>query len=320
MGRRVSLGGYCLSSDRPQTQKNVLESLPLKTMTVRMAPALLFRATPAVLVLMALTLMVLHRANTLPVERLRVAVMDAVTPVLVMISAPVSTFVGSLDGVSTMRGLKAENIQLKEENVKLQQWYEAALKLQAENQSLKDLLNVKADPTLSFVTARIVSDAGGSFVKSFLLPVGTADRVQKGNAVMSGQGLVGRVTEAGDQSSRVLLITDLNSRIPVIIQNTRTKAILAGKNQNLMKLERLPPDSGMTIGTRIVTSGDGGQLPPDLPIGTIVSVDADGVWVKPLSDISRLTHVQVVNADIDQTLVTGEITPEAAPSAHKNKK
>jgi len=78
-----------------------------------------------------------------------------------------------------------------------------------------------------------------------------------------------------------------------------------------MKLERLPPDSGMTVGTRVMTSGDGGQLPADLPVGTIVSVGADGVWVKPISDIDTLSYVQVINADIDQTLVNGDISPAA---------
>ncbi|MBI3441979.1 MAG: rod shape-determining protein MreC [Proteobacteria bacterium] len=305
-----------MSSNRPE--KNVLKSLPLKTMTVGMAPALFGRALPAILMMLAVTLMALHRMNSLPVERLRVALMDTITPVLTVISAPFISFVDSIDSVTTMRSLKAENIQLQEENIRLQQWYEAALKLQAENQSFRELLNVKADPTLNFVTARVISDSGGAFVKSALLPIGIADKVQKGNAVMSGHGLVGRVTEVGQRSSRVLLITDLNSRIPVIIQNTRTKAILAGKNQDLLRLERLPTDSGITTGARIVTSGDGGQLPADLPIGTIVSSGADGVWVKPLSDINRLTYVQVVNADLDQALSDGEITPPP-PSEHGNK-
>jgi rod shape-determining protein MreC len=289
-----------LSSQRTE-KKAVLKSLPLKTGTLRL--------TPAILVLLATTLMVLHRADTLPVERLRVAVTDALAPVLTAVSAPFDAAINKLESVTTIRDLKAENIRLAAENARLQQWYESALKLQAENQSFRELLNVKADPDLTFVTARVISDAGGSFVKSVLLPVGAQDKVQKGNAVMSGHGIVGRVTEVGDSSSRVLLVTDLNSRIPVIIQNTRTKAILAGKNQELMKLERLPPDSGITIGARIVTSGDGGQLPPDLPVGTIVSTGGDGVWVQPLSDLDRLSRVQVINAAPDQTLITGEVTP-----------
>lgn len=261
------------------------------------APVVLLRATPAVLILLALSLIALHRADALPVERIRVAMMDMAAPALTAISAPFSAAIDSIDGVTTIRNLKAENIRLREENIKLTQWYESALKLQAENQSFRQLLNVKADPAVTFVTARVIAAAGGAFVKNVLLPVGLRDGVQKGNAVMSGHGLVGRVTEAGERSARVLLITDLNSRIPVVIQNTRTKAILAGKNQELLKLERLPPDSGMTVGTRVVTSGDGGQLPSDLPIGTIVSIGPDGVWVRPLSDIDRLDHVQVVNTD-----------------------
>lgn len=262
-------------------------------------PTLLLKATPAALILLALTFLVLYRTSILPVEKIRVAAEDALSPVLVVVSAPFTATADVINNMTGVRDLKAENIRLKEENAKLLQWYESALKLQAENQSFRDLLNVKTDPAVTFVTARVISDAGGSFVKSFLLPVGNRDGVKKGNVVMSGYGLIGRVMEVGERSSRVLLITDLNSRIPVIIQNTRTKAILSGKNKDLLRLERLPPDSGITVGTRVVTSGDGNQIPADLPIGTIVSVDADGVWVKPLTDIERLLYVQVINTGAD---------------------
>ncbi|MBI1215728.1 MAG: rod shape-determining protein MreC [Alphaproteobacteria bacterium] len=279
----------------------MLQSLTLR----RLAP----RVTTAVLVMLSLSLMVLHKIDQQPVEKLRVALTDMMAPALAFVSDPVAQFADSFDGIKTMRTMKAENIRLQAENARLHQWYEAALRYKAENQSLKELLNVKADPTLTFVTARVVSDPGGAFVKSLLLPVGVKDNVAKGNAVMSGQGLVGRVIEAGTRSSRVLLVTDLNSHIPVVIQNTRTKAILAGKNDDLMKLERLPIDSGLSVGQRVVTSGDGGQLPPDIPVGTIVQVGPDGAFVQPLSDLERLAYVQVINADIDHSLVTGDVTP-----------
>lgn len=265
--------------------------------------------TPAVLVLVALSLMLFHRLDVLPVEKIRVAVTDTMVPVMKAVSEPFVAMTESFNGVVTLRQLRAENMRLKEENIKLQKWYENALRFQAENQAFRNLLNVKADPALSYVTTRVVSDPGGAFVKSVLLPVGGQDKVVKGNAVMSGSGLIGRVTEAGNRSSRVLLITDLNSRLPVMVQNTRTKAILAGKNTELLKLERLPIDSGLSVGQRIVTSGDGGQLPADIPIGVIVEVGKNGVFVKPLTDIEKVTYVQVINADIDQNLVTGNITP-----------
>lgn len=280
-------------------QKTIIEALPIRTMT---------RVTPAVLILLCVTLMAVHRFEASPVEKLRTAITDVMAPVLSAVSKPFTALSESFQGPATIRALKAENIRLREENVKLQQWYESALKLQAENQSFRDLLNVKADPSLSFVTARVIADPGGAFVKSLLLPAGTDDKIEKGNAVLSGRGLIGRVTEAGRQSSRVLLITDLNSRIPVTIQNTRTKAILAGKNEDFMKLERLPVDSGLVVGQRIVTSGDGGQLPPDIPVGVIAEVGPHGIWVKPIADVERATYVQVINAGVDGSLLTGDIS------------
>lgn len=291
--------------------KSVLQALPMRTLTTRL--------TPAVLILLAVTLMVFHKMDALPVEQMRVALTDKMTPVMTAVSSPFVALTDSFDGIATLRQLRAENMQLREENAKLQKWYENALRYQAENQSFRELLNVKADPALTYVTTRVVSDPGGSFVKSVLLPVGTNDRVSKGDAVMSGQGLIGRVTEAGDRSARVLLVTDLNSHIPVIIQNTRTKAILAGKNTDLLKLERLPIDSGLTVGQRVVTSGDGGQLPPDVPIGVIVEVGADGVFVKPLSEIEKITYVQVINADADRGLSTGEISSPVDKHSSKRK-
>lgn len=270
----------------PRTSKTAIQAAPLREAAVRL--------TPAALALLAAALMALHRADALPVEKLRAAVTGAAAPVLSLISAPLTILADAVAG-APVRDLRAENIRLAEENAKLKGWYETAIKLQAENQSLRELLNVKPDPSMSFVTARVIADAGGAFVKSVLVPAGSADGVHKGAAAMSGRGLVGRVTEAGETSSRVLLVTDLNSRIPVIIQGTRTKAILTGKNGALMRLERLPPDSGVPVGARIVTSGDGGGLPADLPVGAVVSADKSGLWVEPLADIDRLTHVQIVN-------------------------
>jgi len=271
------------------------------------------RATPVALVLLGITMLVFHRADALPTERLRTAVTDVAAPVMQMVSQPFVNFADSFHAIRTLRDLKAENIRLHAENERLQQWYEAALRFQAENKSLHDLLNVRADPQITFITTRVVADPGGAFVKSVLLPAGYKDNVKKGSAVLAGQGLIGRVTETGVHSARVLLVTDLNSRIPVLIQNTRTKAILAGKNGELLKLERLPIDSGLTVGSRIVTSGDGGLLPPDIPIGTIVSVGPDGAFVKPLADTDGVTWVQVVSANIDGSLSTGDISGDTKP-------
>jgi rod shape-determining protein MreC len=143
--------------------------------------------TPAAFVVFAASLILLHRMGAGPVENLRSVISDVAAPVLSSLSAPFVTAAESVDTIADLRQMRADNIQLKKDNEKLRQWYETALRMQAENLALKELLNVKADPVLNFVTARVISDPGGTFVQSYLLPVGAEDHVRKGSAVMSGQ-------------------------------------------------------------------------------------------------------------------------------------
>jgi len=240
--------------------------------------------------------MVLSQANKGITEDIRIIANDFTAPVMDVLSRPFVTASESIDGFTNIRTLKAENIRLAEENIKLHQWYEAALRLEAENKSLRGFLNLKIDPDYHYYTTRIISDAGGSYVKSFLVPLGKKDGIRKGQAVLSERGLIGRVTEAGKQSARILMITDLNSRIPVKVQTSNHKAILSGQNTDIMRLERLPLDSGVEVGTHILTSGQGGVLPPDIPVGIISKVDETGVYVSLLTNIDKLIHVKIVDA------------------------
>lgn len=242
--------------------------------------------------------------------RLRAFVTDQAAPLLSAASAPFVALSDTIDNMTQIRSLRAENIRLAAENLRLKEWYEKALYLEAENQSLRDFLNLKKDPELAYITTRIVADSGGSFVKSFLVPVGSSDGVMTGQAVLSGRGLIGRVTEVGKTSARVLMITDLNARIPVILQDTHQRAILAGRNGDKVYLERLPPDSGVAKGVRVLTSGDGGLIPAGLPVGAVINAGPDGIEVAPFSDPSSVAHVQIVQSPVDPSLVTGDLAPD----------
>jgi rod shape-determining protein MreC len=234
----------------------------------------------------------------------RSTVSDIFTPALIVLSEPfrqVATFTNSVTGLSEMR---AENTQLRAENARLREWYQTALMLDAENQSLHSLLNVKPDPAHRFITARVIADSGNAFVKSAIVAAGEDDLVQKGQAVLSGDGLVGRIIEAGRNSSRILLLTDVNSRVPVLLEGTRQKAMLMGTNEDMPALKYLPGDIEIKQGTRIITSGNGGMFMPGLPIGTVVLKDGMP-FVKPYADISRITHVRVVDFPEDPNLIQG---------------
>ncbi len=124
-------------------------------------------------------------------------------------------------GATGLWDISAENARLREENEQLRRWQSIALALDAENQRLKANLHWIPDPAPSYVTARVVADAGGVYAKAVLLSVGPNHGIRKGEIALDERGLVGRVTEVGARTARVLLITDLNSRIPVILENSR---------------------------------------------------------------------------------------------------
>jgi len=126
-------------------------------------------------------------------------------------------------------------------------------------------MNIKVAPDHNFITARVIADSGNAFVKSLLVEAGSLDRVQKNYAVIAGEGLIGRVIEVGKNVSRILLVSDMNSRIPVLIENTSQHAVLAGGNETSPTLEHLPASSGVDVGARIVTSGHGGVFPAGIP-------------------------------------------------------
>lgn len=234
----------------------------------------------------------------------RSAVTDTMTPALIVLSEPfrqVSNMAGSISGVSELR---AENSILKAENARLREWYQTALMLESENQSLHALLNVKLDPSHRFITSRVIADSGNAFVKSAIIAAGKDDGVQKGQAVLSGDGLVGRIIESGQSSARILLLTDVNSRVPVLLEGSRQKAILSGKNTDLLELKYLPEDIDVKEGTRIVTSGNGGMFMPGLPIGQVVMKDG-APYVKPYADISRISHVRIVDFPENPNLIEG---------------
>lgn len=227
-------------------------------------------------------------------DKARLGAQNAVSPVLAVVSYPfqkISLFLRDASGIAS---LQATNARLEQENARLREWYQSALLMEAENKSLRSLLNLKLEPQNTFVTARIIADAGNTYVKSLLVAAGTPDGVNKGQAVLSGAGVIGRIIEATENSSRVLLVTDMNSRVPIMVADTMQHAIMAGTNTDLPKLIHLPQDSEIVDGANLVTSGYGGIFPASLPVGRVVT-DAQGVKrVELFSNIGRLQHVRIV--------------------------
>lgn len=258
-----------------------------------------------IFVLASIATLFFSAVNPQGVSTLRSGVADILGPALGTISRPLQSAALFVRDVSGLSELQAHNARLEQENVRLREWYQTALQLEAENKSLRDLLHVKVEPENRFITARILADAGSTFVKSLLVEAGTNDGAAKGQAVISGEGLVGRVIESGRGVSRVLLVTDINSRVPVLVEDSSQHAILAGQNTVNPVLLHLPPGSEIKNGARIITSGYGGIFPHGLPVGR-VSVGEDGVYkVQLFANFDRLVHVRIVDRNEDPNLRSG---------------
>lgn len=266
------------------------------------ARALVHRFAFALLIGAAIALMIISQSEPGALERFRSGVTDVVTPIVAFFSRPSATVADVVERVESLASLKEENASLREANDRLMRWQSLALRLQRENEELRQALKVVPDPRASYVTARIAGESGGPFVRTALLGAGTRDGVKKGQAVLGGHGLIGRIVDAGEGSARVLLITDLNSRVPVFVEPNRERAILAGDNSDTPRLEFLGAEARIAPGDRIVTSGEGGLFPPGLPVGTVSELGDAEASVRPYAAWDRLEFVSVLDYDLPAPL------------------
>jgi rod shape-determining protein MreC len=269
----------------------------------------LARLTLPVLIVVSFGIMLLGKADTLLADRARTALSDALAPIYAVVAAPLGRIHAAITETADLWDLRAENDRLRAENDKLRRWQSIALALDSENQRLKASLRWIPDPTASFVTARVVADAGGVYAKAVLLSVGPNSGIHKGEIAVDERGLVGRITEVGARTARVLLITDLNSRIPVTLETSRAHAILAGTNGNRPRLLYWPEGVVPKEGERIVTSAEANAFPANLPVGTVHYTSSGSAEVEPAAMLQKLEVVRIFDYGL-----TGVVAPERPAS------
>lgn len=277
------------------------------SITARQALA---KLTLPVLVAAAFGLMLLGKADTVMAEHARIALDDALAPIYAVLSQPLGRVHDAVANTVSLWNIRDENERLLDENRQLRRWQTIALALDAENKRLKDELHWIPDHAPGFVTARVVADAGGVYAKAVLLSVGPHHSVHQGAIALDGRGLVGRVTEVGSRVARVLLITDLNSRVPVIMERTGAHAILVGTNGPRPRLLYWPEDSPPVEGEAIVTSPVANAFPADLPVGF---VHYDSAHVPEVVPAAALEHLEAVRL-FDYKLTGSGQAPTRPPS------
>lgn len=266
-------------------------------------------------VALSFALMLLSKAESTGIERMRLAIVDAVSPILIVLSQPVQAAGAAVNNIEDFFFVYDENRQLRDENARLVQWVQEARRLGVENATLRAQLEYVPDKRSQFVTARVVADTGGAYFHSLLINAGARQFIRRGQAVIWQGGLIGRIAEVGERTSRVLLMTDINSRIPVVVESTGDRAIVRGDNSSRPVLQFLPDNSPISPGDRIVTSGHGGVYPPGLAVGTVAQASETVVSVQPFVSISQLNQAVVLDYGVDGILPAPEQVPIIPPKS-----
>ena len=270
---------------------------PVKTFGQRSANLLLILAAAGVLII--------GRVDTVSMESIRVQLIDAVAPIIDLIGRPIESANSVIKKVEEIYFVFDTNQKLRDERNKLLHWQSLARKLEMENRALKRLLNFEEGLETRFITSRVIADPGGAFAHSLILNAGEKAGVRKGQAALTGDGLIGRISGVGRRSSRLLLITDLNSRIPVVVEATRTRAVMAGTNTGRPRLIHIPTGAVVAIGDRIVTSGHGGVFPVGLPIGIVAAISDSGIEIQPYVKRDRIEYVRVLDYGLRGIIFSG---------------
>lgn len=265
-----------------------------------------------VLLLLVTALVLMVGTHFIPksTDHARIVVFDKLGGFLNILTIPTQKITQVVEHMTGLSDMSSDLARLSEENMKLKQWYDRARQLEAENASLRGLVKLAELPRKQYATARIIAESGGAFAQSIIVDAGSNEGVTADIAAMTGEGLIGRVMAVSQETSQVLLLTDVNSRIPVVIENSRHRGVLAGDNSAQPQLLYLPDDAAVTVGERVLTSGHGGIFAPGIPVGVIITADRGRVRVQPFADLRRLDFVQLI--DFGRSPITDSSTANPA--------
>ncbi len=257
-------------------------------------------------------LVALGRVESPWAGKLRAGLLDAIAPVAHALSLPGRAVSDWFASVKDTAQLQRQNADLKAEIESLKLRLTALDELARENAEFRKLLGIQIHDEGRHIAARVIADPGGPYVRTVLVRAGLREGVRKGRAVITAQGLVGRISEVGEYTSRVMLITDLNARTAVIIGNTGERAIMTGANADLPRILHVSRTAPIAKGDKVVTSGHDGILPPGLPVGEVIETGPGGIKIRPAVDMRSLNFVRIIDHDMP-----GLLPPPGAKTAER---
>jgi len=252
------------------------------------------RIAHTLLVVFSFSLMFLGKADFSALRHARMGASDFIAPFVDLVSAPVRGVETMAQGIRTVASLRAENVRLQAENSMLKRWRRRAEILESENRQLRSVAGAVSPEKRRPLTARAVTAPGGAFAHTVLVANGSDAGIEVGNPVVTADGLVGLVVDVGKTYSRVLMISDINAQIPVILASSSWPGVAVGNNGTYLSLRFLPAEAVPKVCQLVLTSGHGGVLPAGVPVGRVDLVRDGSVRVKPAVDLRHLSYVSIL--------------------------
>lgn len=265
------------------------------------------------LMFLSVCLLVLSRVDHPALGVARRVAAETMAPALELAAVPAAYFSRLRRQVASYLDLFVEIERLKLENQQLKQWVWRAQQFEADVETYRKLLNGLKETNLGFATGRVIADSRGPFVRSVLVNLGRSHQLRNGYAVINGDGLVGRIIDTGQKVARVLLVNDLNSRLPVMVGPASRRAVLHGNNSPSPVLEFMGAGEPPGTGEAVYTSGSDGVLPKGLRIGTVLR-EGDAFRVQTAANLDGLEYVSVLffdgpALDLAESNATGQGQP-----------
>ena len=187
------------------------------------------------------------------------------------------TQVSAQDLAASKKDLLSEVEELRVENRQLAIWRDTAISMAERMQRYEEMLQLVGEPLPNGVSARVVTETDGPFAESRLANAGVRNGVQVGHIAINTQGVIGRVVRVGNRSSRILLVSDFNSRVPVMGEISGVRAMLAGgKGDRVGDLVDQPENADFIAGENLLTTGEGSAFLRGLRIGR--AMRSGDVW------------------------------------------
>ena len=244
------------------------------------------------LIVLSIILLSVETIEKKPLKYFRAFVKDVIYRGALIVSAPSKSINNFSDFVKQHVSLYDDYSKLKVENNELKNKISETNFLELENNQLRKLIEEQASSTSNLTSARVMLDKQSPYLNSFIINIGSNKNIKNGMAVLDGKNFIGRIVDVNFFSSRVLLISDLNSKIPIITEPSANHAILSGHGENKPTLEYLPENHNIQDGDKVYTSGKEGIFFPGIPIGE-VEIEDDDIKVLLFSDLSQITFVNI---------------------------